>query len=45
MEDSQIIDGANYTIETPKSNKDYDIINNVFDNKSSFSSYSQTIII
>ena len=32
----QLTGGANYTIES-------DITNNAFDNKSSFSSYSQTI--
>ena len=38
----QIIGGGNYTIETPKANKDFDLyINNVFDNKSSFGYNSQ----
>ena len=36
MGEDQLIGGSNYTIEI-------DITNNIFDNKSSFSSYSQTI--
>ena len=36
MGEDKLIGGANYTIET-------DITNNLFGNKSSFSSYSQTI--
>jgi len=46
--ENQIIGGANYTIETPKTNKDMDCmnnntINNTFDNKSSFCSSSQSL--
>jgi len=46
--DNQIIGGANYTIETPKTNKEMDCINNnttnnTFDNKSSFCSSSQSL--
>ena len=41
---NQIISGANYTIETPKTNKDFDsYINNAFDNKSSFRNNSPNL--
>ena len=45
MGDNQIIGGGNYTIETPKTNKDNDNepINNLLNNKSSFCSSSQNI--
>ena len=45
--ENQIIGGANYTIETPKTNKEIDCNNNTnnntFDNKSSFCSSSQSL--
>ena len=41
---NQIISGANYTIETPKTNKDFDsYISNAFDNKSSFRNNSPNL--
>ena len=41
--DNQIIGGANYTIETPKTNKDFDNTNIALDNKTSFSSSTQSL--
>ena len=41
--ENQIIGGANYTIETPKTNKDSDNFNIILDNKSSFCSSSQSL--
>ena len=38
MGDNQIIGAGNYRIKTPKTSQDIDIINNVYDNRSSFSS-------
>ena len=43
MGDNQIIGGVNYTIETPKTNKEFESINILFDNKSSFCSSSQNL--
>ena len=39
----QLIGGANYTIETPKTNQDLENFNNILDNKSSFCSSSQSL--
>ena len=41
--DNQLIGGANYTIETPKTNKEFECVNNTLDNKSSFCSSSQSL--
>ncbi len=43
MGDNQLIGGANYTIETPKTNKEIECISNTLDNKSSFCSSSQSL--
>ena len=43
MGENQLIGGANYTIETPKTNKEFECTNNTYDNKSSFCSSSQSL--